>query len=358
MNASFKPDCRSALVGSLPVTSHDAASRLVWDYSADIPLWVQLPSNPVEDMIVQFLPGMPGLTHGEKGPYVNTNGSGFDSSLVDFYAEYLAVTEEGADINSSRFAMTPDVAPGFFVLLEALEAHAPPVAVKGQVTGPVTLCTSLVDQEKTAVFYHEQLRDAAVKLIGLKAAWQVRRLSGFHVPVIIFIDEPSLAGLGSSEFTSISKDQVKACLGEVIDMIHAQGGLAGVHVCANTDWTVVLESEADIVNFDAYSYFDRFILYPGQITRFVSRGGMLAWGIVPTFPETCIEQETVQTLTDKLNAQMNTIRKLGVDRERIFSQSLITPSCGTGSLSIAHAERVLELTKGVSRTLREHGTVA
>jgi hypothetical protein len=60
---------------------------------------------------------------------------------------------------------------------------------------------------------------------------------------------------------------------EVVDAIHADGGLAGIHVCANTDWSLVLESGADIVNFDAYAYFDRFILYgESQIRDFLAAG--------------------------------------------------------------------------------------
>ena len=46
-----------------------------------------------------------------------------------------------------------------------------------------------------------------------------------------------------------------------IDAIKAAGGMAGVHVCANTDWSLVLDSGADILSFDAYGYFDKLILY-------------------------------------------------------------------------------------------------
>ena len=41
-----------------------------------------------------------------------------------------------------------------------------------------------------------------------------------------------------------------------------------------------LESGADLVNFDAYAYFDRFILYGPQIRDFLAAGRLLAWGIV------------------------------------------------------------------------------
>ncbi|MFO7963279.1 MAG: hypothetical protein R6U50_05100 [Desulfobacterales bacterium] len=352
MDVHFLPRCRSSLIGSLPVDSHETANRWVWQYSPAIPLWIQLPANRAEDMILQFLPGMPGLVNEDGRVYVDTQGKAFDDELVAFYEEYLSVTEENADFDTSRFALSAESAPGFYIFLESLEKRAhPPEAVKGQVTGPITLCTSVTDQEKTAVFYHDQLRDAAVKLISLKARWQVRRLSGFGVPVILFIDEPSLAGFGSSEFTSISKDQVKACLEEVIDAVHAEGGLAGVHVCANTDWSLILETSVDIVNFDAYSYFDRFILYSDPIKHFLRTGRILAWGIVPTFPVSSMETESAQSLLAKLTEQMNEIQDLGIDRSGVLAQSLITPSCGAGSLNPAQAVKVLQLTQAVSEVM-------
>ncbi|MEA3230570.1 MAG: hypothetical protein U9Q05_02300, partial [Thermodesulfobacteriota bacterium] len=138
-----------------------------------------------------------------------------------------------------------------------------------------------------------------------------------------------------------------------ITAIHAAGGLAGIHVCANTDWSLVLASGVDIVNFDAYLYFDRFILYPDQIKTFIEAGGILAWGIVPTGDPAHIERETTDTLADRWRQQARQVEKLGIDMDTLTAQSLITPSCGVGSLSIDHAEKVLRLTQGLSDRLRK-----
>ena len=46
-------------------------------------------------------------------------------------------------------------------------------------------------------------------------------------------------------------------------------------------------------------------------------------------------------------------------RQTILSQSFITPSCGTGTLSLAHATRVLELTRDLSEKIRnEYGALS
>ncbi len=169
---------------------------------------------------------------------------------------------------------------------------------------------------------------------------------------MIFFDEPAIAGFGSSAFISISRDEILQCFEETFEAVHSEGGLVGIHVCANADWSLVLESSADIVSFDAYSFFDRFILYPEQIKRVMDSGRILAWGIVPTSNAEDIDKETTDSLISKWEDKATQIELLGIDRSQILAQSLITPSCGTGSLNIEHAIKVLDLTKEVSQRLR------
>ncbi|MBW2591920.1 MAG: hypothetical protein JRE58_02765 [Deltaproteobacteria bacterium] len=354
MKNGFQANSLPLLIGSLPLKDHEQALRLVFEYTPDIPLWVQLPAYKEERMIAQFLPGMPGVTVEEDRVFIDTEGDLFNDDILKFYEEYMAVTEGEVDIDNTRFAMRPDTAPGFFMLLEHLEAgNASPVALKGQISGPVTFGIGLTDREGRAVFYNEQTKDVMVKLLALKAGWQVGKLAAAGLPVILFLDEPAMARFGSSEMISISREEITACLSEVIDAVHYKGGIAGIHVCANTDWSLILESAFDIVNFDAYSYFDRFILYADQIKKFFRNGGIIAWGIVPTSLPEDIERETTASLLKRWQEQMSQMEKMGIDRSILLRQSLITPSCGTGTLSPAHAERVLELTAGLSRAIRD-----
>lgn len=350
MKERFRPGGLPVLIGSLPLDDHEEAARLVFRHTPEIPLWVQLPIHPEEGMIAQFMPGLPGLSTVGGKQCIDAAAEDFSTSLAGFYEDYLAV-EGGADLDGTRFAFAPDTAPGFYAFLSHVAAlKEPPFALKGQVTGPVTFTTAVRDQNGRALFYDEQLREAAVKLLALNARWQVRRLARFGRPVILFIDEPALAGFGSSEFISISKADVTHVINEVAEAVHAEGGLAGIHVCANTEWDLIIDTAVDILNFDAYSYFDRFILYEKAVRRFIEEGRVIAWGIVPT--SDAVAAETEASLIARWEAQAEQVEALGFDRERILSQSLITPSCGTGSLSREHAIRVLELTRAVSKRLR------
>jgi methionine synthase II (cobalamin-independent) len=349
----FKGNALAVLIGSLPIADHDQAISLVFKYAPEIPLWVQLPAYPEEGMMVQFLPGIPGVVRNQERVFIDTSRSTFEDDLLKFYEDYLAITEGGSPLDGTRFVLTQETARGFFTLLDVMKS-APrfPVALKGQITGPVTLATGLTDQHRRALFYDDRLLDVVVKTLAMKARWQAEKLSQWGIPAIIFIDEPGLAGFGTSAFISISREDVSRVLSEVIDAIHVAGGLAGVHVCANTDWSLILDSAADILSFDAYGFFERLVLYEDPIKAFFDQGRILAWGIVPTSSSQDIGRETAASLVAKWESQVSRLEALGIERTKVLAQSLITPSCGTGSLTPDQAIKVLEMTCEVSQTLR------
>lgn len=351
----FKADAFPLLIGSLPMKDHEAATRLILEFTPEIPLWAQLPIYKEEGMAYQFLPGMPGFTESAAGKlFIDGTGDDFDAEYLAFYEEYLAVTEAGQGLETSRFTFTPETGRGFqeFIRQVDLDKDQNFKALKGQITGPFTFTTSVTDNTGKAIFYNEQLRDAAVKHLAMNARWQARTFKSRGFIPIIFLDEPALAGFGTSGYITVTRQEVTEVLTEVMDAVHQEGGLAGIHVCANTEWDMLLESGIDIINFDAYTYFDRFILYPDKIRAFIQRGGIIAWGIVPTADEDDIFRETQETLAQKLEEQIRELERLGIDRTALISQSLITPSCGTGAISFDAAQRVLSLTRDLSRKIR------
>ncbi|THB80247.1 MAG: hypothetical protein D3926_08115 [Desulfobacteraceae bacterium] len=344
------------LIGSVPMDNHDAATALVFDHTPDIPLWVQLPKYPSEGMVEQFIDGLPGLKREGDKTFIDSTSPEFEGQVLEFFEEYLAVTEAGQDIDQSRFILPEDKCKGVTALLERVgQLPSPPFALKGQVTGPVTFGTGVTDQDERAIFYDDQLRDIMVKRLAMNALWQARHFKTRGAIPIVFIDEPALAGLGTSAYITITRETVTQTIEEIARAIHQEGGYAGVHVCANTEWDLLLEADIDIISFDAYLYFERFILYPEQIRQFLERGGILAWGIVPTLNPEDIRKETVESLLMKFYDQVAQMEDIGIDRAKLLGQCFITPSCGTGPLTLDLAQRVLALTRDLSFVIREDG---
>lgn len=351
---TWLPAGRPTLIGSLPLTDTQQALELIFAHTPEIPIWPQLPGTPGGGMLNQFLEGFPGVVETEERTCFAIDNEEFAQEQLAFYEEYLQVLEDPDGLLSSRFVTSPERAPGIYALQEALAGRSGLVALKAQVTGPFTQLTGIHDQANRLGYYDPTIRDLVVKGLAMKAAWQVRFLKQARpeLPILLFIDEPALAGLGSSAFISVSREDIVQDLTEVVGAIHQAGGLAGVHVCANTDWNMLLSSTIDILSFDAYNYFDRFITCRDGVHAFLQRGGLIAWGLVPTGAAEDIRKETAESLISRWEEQAAQLTNPDWDLAALLGRTLITPSCGTGSLTPELAERVLALTRDLADGLR------
>ena len=60
---------------------------------------------------------------------------------------------------------------------------------------------------------------------------------------------------------------------ELTDSLDSQDCLVGIHCCGNTDWSMLMDSGSiDIINFDAFEFQERFVLYADNLKSFLKRG--------------------------------------------------------------------------------------
>jgi hypothetical protein len=115
-----------------------------------------------------------------------------------------------------------------------------------------------------------------------------------------------------------------------------------------------VDAGVDILNFDAFEFGESITMYPGAIKELMDRGGAIAWGIVPTSEK--VNNQTIEGLTLKLNGIIDQLATQGIDKQKLLEQSIVTPSCGTGSLKPETAEKVFSLTAALSSHLKNiHG---
>jgi len=338
----------TTLIGSV---HHTDASQICQQIvaSVDIPCWPQLPRrNFREGIYVQYAASLPGMVLDEINERITLDTTAdLTSELEKFYEHYLA-----DDLN--YFGLPVEFAAGFHAVLPVLEKTVGEW-VKGHVVGPLTFGLTVVDQDLRAVFYHEMLADVIIKNMALNARWQVRELKKYRSNVILFVDEPYLGSWGTA-YVSIDRAQSIAALDEIFEANHAEGGLAGVHCCANTDWSILLSTSVDILNLDAYGFLENLALYPSELRAFLDRGGQIAWGIIPN--DETIFSVTSQQLAGQLLAGFGLIsqkaaaRHVVIDPQEFETRSLLTPACGLGSTQPEVVNRVLKVLTETSRILQ------
>lgn len=345
MTHSF--NCIATGIGSLPITDADKAAILSLTYLPEAPIWPQLPQKDFrEHMDSQYSESLPGLRLDEaKERFFFDTSKDLTPELEKFFERYI-------EKDYGFFKISEEYAAGFYAFLRALKKGLPAGArfIKGHITGPLTAGISFKDESGKDIIHNEMLFDAVVKGLAMKAAWQIQDLNRFGKPVIIFIDEPAMESLGSA-FSAVSSDVVTEKLNEIIAVIHELGGIAGIHCCGNADWPMLFNTDVDIINFDAFGYMERVLLYPDDIKTFYGRGGALAWGIVPTGAFT--GNETPEMLLAELDAGMKRLELHGIKREVVLRQCIITPSCGMGSLTPDKAEAILRLLREVSDRMQK-----
>jgi len=114
---------------------------------------------------------------------------------------------------------------------------------------------------------------------------------------------------------------------------------------------MIMEIGLDIVHFDAYKDLASVLLYAEQLRRYLTEGGAISWGIVPTDEEALKAAEASQ-LAARLKQGFAQLIQEGLAQDILAAGSLVAPSCGAGSLSEQGARRVYELTAAVAEILR------
>ena len=335
-------------VGSVPFTDLQETVALILECLPQLPYWPQMVRLGFrEEMTPQATGGLSVLQVDPVARVVQMDPEApREQSLAQFYETVL-----GGEL--APFALREEEAQGFFALLAAVGARqAPCPALKGQLSGPVTLAGVIKDPAGKPILYDRELTQALCLGLGRKAAWQAQKFRELGKEAVIFFDEPYLTGFGSA-YLPLSRQEVAEILSQALEAAREFGPVAlGIHCCGNTDWSLLLEAPIDILNFDSYGYFDSLRLYEQAVGSFLARGGWLAWGLVPTGSE--LDGETADSLWERFQGQVQQLaQEQKLEVKQVLSQAILTPACGMGYLPLEAARRGLAILSELSARGRQ-----
>ncbi|NLT35259.1 MAG: hypothetical protein GXX83_05120 [Gaiellales bacterium] len=341
----WSPRCAPMAVGSVPYADAAEAYQLLLRTTPEVMAWPQLPRRSfLENMYVQFAEGLPGL----KVDVAAGRAWVVEELPVEELAAFMERLEAG---DPQAFGIGADHAAGLHGLPAVLrEMERPPRLLKGQVTGPVSLCMSTAFLDKRALFYDDTMREVATEMLAARARWQEQFLRPLAATgqVLMMVDEPFLAQWGSG-YLSMPDNLVVPALRRVVGAVEC---LRGIHICGGTDWAKVTRLPLDLLNFDAADHVDALLANAGPVGVFLDEGGMLAWGVVPN-DDRALSLSAESAGASVLAAAETLGNEVGIAEEAILAQSFVSPACGTGALPPATAARCFELAGEVSSWLRD-----
>ena len=302
--------CRTTAMGIMPHTNMERALELA--LSLDIPFWPQLPNiSFYEDMYVQTSQNFPGIAVDHSGEKISFNAAKFEEELGT-YSRRMAEPE--TFVLSRRYS-----AVYHKFLAKDLQDYA---AIRGQVTGPVSFGFRVTDEDSRPIIYNDGVRTLLFDFVQRKANIQYRQLKEKNQNALVWLDEPGLGWVfsGLSGYNDVQAKQ------DYQNLLTGLDGPRALHLCANVNLPYLLGLGIQLLSFDAYQIELMPKGYANAVADFLSSGGIICWGIVPT-DSAGLSKETPTTLASLLSRYWEVVSaNTGLPIKAIAAQALIAPA--------------------------------
>ena len=329
------------LTTAMAVMPHTDVDRaLETALTMDIPFWPQLPRlNYHEDMYVQAAEHFPGILLNLEKRTLRFSMEKFLSELEDVMNRFDS--PEIFDISKTFSAV-------YHRFLDLDLSDRP--AIRGQLEGPISFGFNVADENDRPILFDDTVRPFLFEFMARRVNVQLARLKEKNANAFMYIDEPGLQFLFSA-ISGYGDIQAKTDMEMFFSLIDRP---RGVHLCGNPDWDFLLNLDMEILSLDLYTNHDVFSSYAPAIKRFLEKGGVLSWGIVPTNIEP-FEKESLDSLEGLLTQSWQKLWDKGIDRDLMLDRSLLSPAtcCLVNPDMEKTVEKGFETTRRLSARLRE-----
>ncbi len=309
MNKTIPGNLLTTAMAVMPHTDVDRALEAA--LSLDVPFWPQLPNySYYEDMYVQAAEHFPGIVLDVDKRTLRFSMDRFVEELEDALLQFE---------DPSVFDVSETYSAVYHRFLSLDLADRP--AIRGQLEGPISFGFNILDQDERPILFDDTVRPFMLEFMVKRLNVQLARLKQRNANAFMFVDEPGLQFL----FSAMAGYGDLKAKGD-LDAFFAQVDRPrGIHLCGNPDWDFLLNLDLDILSLDVYTNAEIFASYASSVKKFLDRGGVIVWGIVPTGFET-FQKEDVPSMIKRLENVWDVLCAKGVDRDRLISKSMLSPA--------------------------------
>ena len=129
------------------------------------------------------------------------------------------------------------------------------------------------------------------------------------------------------------------------------GAIVGVQCMEKCDWSIPIKAGTDLISFDAYNNPNNLGIIPDIITKFLNKGGMINWGIVPVLSDNMVMYLNIDYLQNRLSSTIEGIVLSGVPKDLLYDSALVSLNGDTDKLSVMFAEKAIMLAEKLGSRL-------
>jgi hypothetical protein len=309
MKAKIPGNLLTTAMAVMPHTDVDRALEMA--LSLDVPFWPQLPNySYYEDMYVQAAEYFPGIL-------LNLEKRTLRFSMEKFIEELEEALLQFENAEIFDISETYSAVYHRFLALDLTDRPA----IRGQLEGPISFGFNILDQNERPILFDDTVRPFMLEFMAKRLNVQLYRLKALNRNAFMFVDEPGLQFLFSA-MAGYGDLKAKGDLDQFFAQVDRP---RGIHLCGNPDWDFLLNLDLDVLSLDVYTNAEIFSSYAASVRKFLDRGGVIVWGIVPTGFE-AFSKEEIPSLIQHLENVWKILWAKGVDRAQLIERSMLSPA--------------------------------
>ncbi len=343
-------------VGTLPYDSIKHTTAMMAKLFQKTPFIALLPNLSSSDTLERhFFENLPGIVYGDDNKFILKTGTkeyNEEMSVLD------AVYKNPDSKDIEKFSFEAEFSEKYFQMIKKFKSPNAIINMPGPFTVSQIL-TPVAEEQVLADKSYKKMFIQAVCVKALKIMKQINEISPNTVPIVI-LEEPELGQLSLIKRRNevITNEFVVELISKVVEKLKGYGAIVGVQCLGKCDWSIPIKAGVNLISFDAYNNPNNLSIMADKLTKFLAKGGMINWGIVPVTSDNVIKGMKADYLYKRLITTMEGAVHSGIPSDLIYKSAIFSVNGNMDKLSVIFAEKAIMLTKQlISRFVADFGTV-
>ena len=335
----MKLNFRNLPIANLPYEDVNACKQMMLRLYENIPYLAELPKiDPNDNITLRTVENIPGIVYKDKKLIVE------DYTTSSFMKSLQILDRVFNATDDSELDNYPSSSPFWEMYTEMLKRIQPQYTII-RLLGPFSLADSIFNINTVSILREKSYRKYIIQAIGVKALWFMKKIKSIspNTKVIFLFEEQQLYKFGNIKrnHEDITKELIVSLFTKLFQKIQKSGGLVGVQSFEKCNWSILLESNINLISFDAYNNPSSLNIIAEKLAHFLARGGYINWGIVPVNNENSIKALNIDFVYKLFTKAMEDLSAEGVSLDLLFKNCTVSVQGNLVNIPILFAEKAL-----------------
>jgi len=345
----MKLNFRNLPIANLPYEDVLLCKQMMLRLYENIPYLAELPKIDANDNIIhRTVQNIPGIIYKEKKLLIEDHTT---SSFMKAAAEIDRIYNTMDETDLEQYCSD---SPFWEMYTEMLKRIQPQYTII-RLLGPYSFAETIFNVSTASILKEKSYRKYIIQTIGIKAMWFLNKIKSIspNTKLIILFEEQQLYKFGTLKRNNeeITKELIISIFTKLFQKLQKNGALIGVQSFEKCNWQLILESNVNLISFDAYTKASSLNIVSDRLDTFLAKGGIINWAIVPANNENAIRGLNIDFTNKIFTKAIEDLAAEGVSLDLLYKQSTVSVQAHLANIPILFAEKALMIESQLAKKI-------